>query len=946
MIFLMAFALLGLSLAFDNASGLKFFYSVEVLLSLHAALPVDITPFLVLGGMSVKEWHTLTPAEALLELGVDAGGLTGEDAASRLSRYGRNEIEEEKKETILSVFLRQFQSVLIFILIVAAAISILIGEPEDAIAILLIVVLNAVLGFSQEWEAEKAIEALKQMLSLRTVVIRDGHPQEVDAVLVVPGDIISLEMGNKVPADLHILEATTLQVDEAPLTGESIPVTKVMEPLPAETPLMERKNLAFMGTTVVNGRGKGLVVATGMETEFGKIAGLSLSITEDSTPLSRQMDLLGKSIGEISIAIAGLVILLGIFYGLEPLQMFLVGVSLAVAVIPEGLPAVVTLTLAVGVKTMMRRNCLVRHLSASETLGSVSVICTDKTGTLTKNEMTVTRIVTPKSAYRVTGSGYEPAGSYLRDGKEVNPENEADLEALLLAGFLSSNAELHHHEETGWEMIGTPTEGALVVAAHKARLADSAIHTLPLAVAEFSFNSARKRMTKVYQDSGDGVEIAYVKGAPELVLERSSWYLQNDEERELTPGIRSGLLASFEDLASGGLRVLALAHRRLPAGIEHSPDEVERDLVFLGVAGILDPARPEVMEAISKCGTSGIDVVMLTGDAPLTARAVGEAVGIPGTTVFTGTDIDEMDDSQLLANIRKVKIFSRVTAEHKLRIINVLENEGHIVAMTGDGVNDAPALKKAGIGIAMGIKGTDIAKEASDIVLVDDNFSSIVAGIEEGRREYDNISKFTRYLLSSNIGEIVAITGSLVLNLPLILIPVQILWINLVTDGVSALALGAEPAERDVMFQHPRSPEEKILNRKAASTLLLIGVWLGLLTIFVFIGRYQMSLEEARTLAFTGLVLFETINVLNFRSTRFPLHQIGLLSNPYLMLALGLTLIIQVVAVYHPYFQALLNTVPLAMNDWVFLALIGLPILFAGEIYKLSTLRQPIKTGG
>jgi Ca2+-transporting ATPase len=887
----------------------------------------------------VTAWYTLSPEKVLETLGVDAGGLSGAEAQERLDRFGRNELAEEKKTTKLSIFIKQFRSVLILILVVAAVISFFAGGVEDTIAIMLIVILNAILGFSQEWQAEQAVQALKQMLSLKSVVLRDGHSVEVDAVMVVPGDIVLLEMGKKVPADLALLETTTLQVDEASLTGESVPVTKSPGPLPPETPLMERQNMVYMGTTVINGHGKGVVVDTGMTTEFGKIAGLSQSISDEMTPLARQMDVLGKHLGEISIAVAGLVVLLGLFYGLEPLEIFLVGVSLAVAAIPEGLPAVVTLTLALGIKTMMRKNCLVRHLAASETLGTVSVICTDKTGTLTKNEMTVTRIATPSTIYEVTGSGYDPHGVFRVEEAEIDPAEDPDLSMLLRTGAMCNTAELVHSDESGWAILGTPTEGALMVAARKAGMSAPQERAESL-VMEFSFNSARKRMTAVYREKeGD---VAYVKGAPELILERSSRYLEGGVEMALTPEVRQRIQQTFQEFAGDALRVLGMAYRSLPPGTPQEPEVVETDLVFVGIAGILDPPRQEARNALKTCHRAGIDVIMLTGDAPLTAKAVGRALGMESEQALTGADLDGMEDQDILSALETTKVLSRVSAEHKLRIIDILERNGDVVAMTGDGVNDAPALKKAGVGIAMGIKGTDVAKESSDMVLVDDNFASIVSGIEEGRREYDNISKFTRYLLSSNIGEIVAITGALLMNLPLILIPVQILWINLVTDGISALALGAEPAERDIMQQQPRNQKESILRRKAGIAVFIIGMWLGLITIFVFRTRYEIDLEQARTLAFTGLVLFETINVLNFRSDRFSLHQTGFLSNPYLMVSLGLIILIQIGAVYLPFFQTLLGTVPIGVEDWFFLIILGVPVLLAGEGYKM--LRQGLKS--
>lgn len=887
--------------------------------------------------MPQTSWHTLDPAEAMEALGSGSGGLAGDEAGRRLGRYGRNQLTEERRQTPVKVFLRQFKSVLIFILIVAIVISLAIGETADAAAIALIVVLNAILGFSQEWEAEKAMAALRQMLGLRTVVLRSGEPMEIDAAEVVPGDIVLLEMGRKVPADVYVTESTTIQVDEASLTGESVPVSKTPGALPAGTPLAEQSNLAFMGTTIVNGHGKGVVTATGMQTEFGRIAGLSQQVTSETTPLARQMDVLGRHIGEIAIAIAAFVIVLGLVHGLEAFEMFLVGISLAVAVIPEGLPAVVTLTLAIGIKAMMRRNCLVRHLAASETLGAVSVICTDKTGTLTKNEMTVTKaVLADGSTFEVSGAGYDPAGGFFRNGTEVDAAAESGLEAMLRAGSLASNAQIVEREGS-WQLIGTPTEGAVVVAAMKAGVAAGAREGLENAT-EFSFNSQRKRMTVIYRSAGG--EIAFVKGAPEVVLERSSSWLADGREELLGEEERRRIRAGFEELAKDGLRVLAMARRKLPVGTPHDADAVERDLVFLGVAGILDPPRPEAKEAIRLCSSAGINVIMLTGDAMLTARAVGEALEMPGAAALNGAEIDAMDDTALKEALRETRIIARVSAEHKLRIIEILESDGHVVAMTGDGVNDAPALKKAGVGIAMGIKGTDVAKESSDMVLVDDNFASIVSGVEEGRREYDNIAKFTRYLLSSNIGEIVAIAGGLALNLPLILIPVQILWINLVTDGVSALALGAEPAERDVMRRPPRDPSEQILGRKTGMGVLLVGAWLGLMTILVFAGYLGTGEEEARTIAFTGLVLFETVNALNFRSLHYPLTKTGLLTNPWLMAALAGVVALQVAVVYHPWFQAFLSTVPLTAFDWLVLAAISVPILVAGEVWKILGLAK------
>ncbi|MDK2988729.1 MAG: P-type Ca2+ transporter type [Methanoculleus sp.] len=886
-----------------------------------------------MGGRPLPDWYTLSAEEVRRELGTGPAGLSPGEAEERLQRYGKNVLREEARETRLQVFLRQFKSVLIVILVIAAAISFLVGEPVDAAAILIIVVLNAILGFSQEWQAGEAIEALKKMLVQRAVVVRGGEQQEIDAAELVPGDLVILEMGERVPADLFIVEATSLEVDEAPLTGESSPVDKAPDSLPAGTALSERSNMAFAGTTVVNGRGRGIAVATGMNTEFGMIAGLSQRVEDETTPLSRQMDRLGRDLGLIAVGIAILVVIVGLLQQRGFLEMFLIGVSLAVAVIPEGLPAVVTLTLALGIKNMMRRNCLIRHLPASETLGAVSVICTDKTGTLTRNEMAVVRVRTPDAEVAVTGTGYAPEGEFLREGTPVDPLADPGLARFLRTVLLCNHATLNL-EEGGWRIFGTPTEGALVVAAAKAGLSRE---DAPAAAKEFSFNSTRKRMTIIYPEEGGFV--AHVKGAPEVLLARSSRLLRGDSVVPLTDDLRDALLAEIGDYASGGLRVLGAAYRPLPEGLEWTEETVEKDLIFLGFAGIVDPPRPEAAEAIRLSRSAGIDVIMITGDNPLTAYAIARDLGLSSEGALTGTDLEAMGDNELEERLRTTKVLSRVTAEHKLRVIDILARDREVIAMTGDGVNDAPALKKASIGIAMGIKGTDVAKESSDMVLVDDNFASIVAGVEEGRREYDNISRFTRYLLSSNVGEMVAIVGGLLLGLPLILIPIQILWINLVTDGLTAIALGLEPAERDVMQRRPRDPGESILTRNAYLIVLILGVWLGFLTIYAFLGLYEADLDRARTMAFTGLIIFELYNVLNFRSFRFPLHRIGFFSNPALFLAILGSLALQALVVYVPVLQTFLGTAPLTPGDWGLLALLGLPVLIAGEAYKILRLR-------
>lgn len=885
-----------------------------------------------MGTSDLTRWYSFTADEVLDKLNTSVDGLSTVEAQERLEKYGRNEIISKREETKLKVFLRQFTNVLIIILLVASLISFAIGEVIDSGTIMLIVLLNAVLGFTQEWKAEKAIEALKQMLGQRSKVIRAGETDEIDATLIVPGDVVVLEIGEKLPADVYIFESNSLSMDEAPLTGESIPVEKNFGVVSEEAILIDRSNMGYMGTTITNGWGKGVVVETGMNTEFGKIAELAQGVEEEETPLAKRLDVLGRHIGEISLVIAAFITLMGILQQRDIIEMFFIGVALAVAVIPEGLPAVVTLTLALGIKNMANRNCLIRKLPASETLGSTSVICTDKTGTLTKDEMTVKTIYLPGGTYEVTGSGYEPKGEFKIGEETIIPDEQPDLIRFLDAGLLCNHTTLSH-TGNNWSIVGTPTEGALVVAAHKAKIFKKDI-TSPQSpvVTEFSFNSVRKRMTVIYHY--DKTNTAYVKGAPEIILDRSAKYLADETITDLTESKKGEFHKAYEDLAGKGLRVLAVAYRGLPPNIEISADSVEKELIFLGFAGILDPARSEVSEAMKFCRSAGIDVIMMTGDSPLTAQFVADEIGLKSRGALNGKDIDNLPDPKLKNALKETKILARVSPAHKLRVIDILRKGGHTIAMTGDGVNDAPALKSASIGIAMGIKGTDVAKEASDMVLVDDNFASLVSGVEEGRREYDNILKFTRYLLSSNFGEIIAIAGAILLNLPLILLPVQILWMNLITDGMTALALGLEPTEKDVMQRKPRDPKQPILTRGAFAAISLIGLWIGAATIYVFTLDPEMTLDKARTLAFTGIIIFEKINVFNFRSLRFPLSKVGFWSNPYLLAAVLGTIGLQALAVYSPFLQTMLRTVPLAFGDWVILFVIGLPVLVAGEIYK------------
>ncbi len=884
-------------------------------------------------------WHALPADEVIHRLAADTThGLSAAEAGRRLARYGPNKLQAAKAETWYQVLARQFVDVLIGILLVAAAISFAIGEMGDAITIMAIVILNGILGFVQEWKAEKAMAALQQMLSPQCKVLRDGQEQTIAAADLVPGDLVLLEIGDRVPADLRIIEAINLKVDESALTGESLSVHKAVEAVAADAPLASRRDIAWMGTSITNGHARGVVVATGMQTEFGRIAQLTQSVKEEATPLQHKLAVLGKQLGLFSVAISVIVALTGWLLGKPLLEMFLTGVSLAVAVVPEGLPAVVTITLALGIRAMVRRRALLRRLQAAEALGAATVICTDKTGTLTRNEMTVRRIWLPGGEVMVTGSGYDPAGHFEVDDRKIDYRNRPDLLALLDTGLRCNHARVEKRAD-GWRQLGEPTEAALVVAAYKAWLSpDGEAHSLT----EFSFNSTRKRMT-VIENRPEG-RIAYVKGAPEVILERASRILDGEQERPLSDADRAAFTQAYTRMAESGLRTLALARRSLPEDIVLDEDAVETGLTLLGVVGIIDPPRAEVPEAIGLAHSAGIRVIMITGDAAPTALAIAQRIGMRVKRAITGHELDTLDDAQLLEALKGHVLFARTTPANKLRIVTLLQGLDQVVAMTGDGVNDAPALKKADIGIAMGLRGTDVAKGAADMVLTDDNFASIIGAVEEGRRQYDNIQKFVRYLLSSNTGEVVAIFVNILLGGPLILLPVQILWMNLVTDGMTAVALGLEPAEKGVMQRPPRAARQPILDRGGMLRILILGGYIGGATLWLFHHYLQAGGEDAvllaQTVAFTAIIVLEKMNVFNFRALGEPIRVIGFFSNPWVLGAWTLTIGLQVCAVYVPFLQEALHTVPLGWADWGLIFAIALPVFLSMEIYKTWRWRQ------
>jgi Ca2+-transporting ATPase len=874
-------------------------------------------------------WYAREAAEALTALGVDPErGLSTLEATDRLAIHGPNRFEAGARWRWHRALLGQFTDALIGILVIAALVALAVGEPVDAAAILAIVLLNGLLGFLQERSAERALAALRRLLSPRARVLRDGEDWEIDAARLVPGDIVLLRTGDRVPADLRLLEAVNLRADESLLTGESGSVAKSIEQVSSDATLADRRSMAWMGTGVSNGSARGVVAATGYDTEFGQIARLTESVREEATPLQARLTTLSKQLGGSGLLVSALVVAIGLAAGRELLEMFLTAVSLAVAVVPEGLPAVVTVTLAIGVRAMARRGALLRHLRAAESLGSSTVICTDKTGTLTENEMTMRAIWIAAGEVRVTGEGYAPDGEFISVAGEtpVNPWERPTLIALLETGLRCNHARVTRGEDGHWEAVGEPTEAALVVAARKAGIEPIEPH----AARELSFSSERKRMTIVEPD--DRGAVAHVKGAPEVILERCTRLLDGDQERELRDSDRQRVIEAYTRMASSGLRTLALARRSLPAGSLPADDLIERDLTLLGVVGILDPPRAEVRSAVETAVAAGVRVIVVTGDAARTASTIAARVGLEVDRIVDGGELERMSDDELRAALAERVLFARTAPADKLRIVTLLQDQGEIVAMTGDGVNDAPALKKADVGVAMGIRGTDVARGAADIVLTDDNFGSIVAAIEEGRRQYDNIQKFVRYLLSSNAGEIVAIVLNIGFGGPLILLPVQILWVNLVTDGLTAVALGVEPAEPDVMSRPPRPPRAPILDRRGALIVAGLGGYIGLATLLLFQSRLDGSSQElARTVAFTALIGIESVNVFNFRALRSPLWAVGLWSNRWLLAAWGAMLAVHLAAIYLPFMQAFLGTVALEPGDWLAVAGVSLPILVAVE---------------
>jgi Ca2+-transporting ATPase len=898
-------------------------------------------------------WHTLEIKEVLSSLGSDLRGLTQQEAKTRLEKYGPNELMENEKISPLKIFLDQFKNFLIIILLAATIVSAFIGEWLDAIVIFAIVIACAILGLYQEFKAEKAVEALKKIAALTARVIRRGEEVEIPARDIVPGDIVVLRTGDKVPADCRLIEEMNLKVDEAPLTGESKPVKKSILPLEKDdVAVADRKNMLYTATVVTYGHGKGAVTSTGMNSEFGKIATMIQEVEEEETPLKKRLDVIGKWLGIFSLIICAVAGTIGIIKGHGVIEMFIWGVSLAVAAVPEALPAVVTGALSIGVSKMAKKNAIVRKLPAVETLGCTTVICSDKTGTLTKNEMTVRRIYTNDKMFDVTGVGFQPEGEYLIDGNQVNPKEDPNLTLLLKISTLCNDVYLHQ-TNTRWSIIGDPTEGALLVSAIKAGIKVEALKKEMPRIGEVPFESERKRMSTIH--SINGIKVAYIKGAPEIILDLSTHLLKNGKIVLLTEEERGNILKVNEQMASNALRILGFAYRHLPEDLSgYSSETVEKELVFVGLQGMIDPPRDEVIEAMRHCKEAGIKAVMITGDHKLTAIAVAKELGqLPEegdqTRVLTGIELDRMNAQQLEDVIEEVVVYARVSPEHKLRIVDAFKKKGEVVAMTGDGINDAPALKRADIGVSMGITGTDVTKEASAMVLADDNFASIVAAVEEGRAIYDNIKKYLVYLISCNIAEILILGGSFFIGLPLPLVAIQILWVNLTTDGLPALALGVDPPDPDIMRRPPRDPQESVFSRRiiALMTVMALNITFVIVPLFFWYlksgGYYEQGVSEAmkegillkgQTIVLAMMVLFELINAYNNRSDQHSLFKVGFLKNKWLNWSVLSSVVLAVIVIQVPALDQVFHTSYLNMKDWVIVIIATLTIFPVVEITK------------
>ncbi len=954
-------------------------------------------------------WHAMSTEQVLEELQVPLeNGLTTEEAARRLEKYGPNQLQEAPRRSFIMLVLDQLKSLVIILLIIASVISALLGETVDAIAIISIVILNAVLGVIQESRAEQALAALKKLAAPEAQVLRDGHRTSIPARELVPGDVVFLEAGNFIPADIRLLEAVNLKVEEAALTGESTAVQKnASVVLLPDAPLGDRKNTVFMGTVVSYGRGHGVVASTGMHTQLGLIATMLQAVEEEETPLQKRLDDLGKTLVYGSLIVVALVFIIGFIRALDSIggwsqiftehglqeivDLFMIAVSLAIAAVPEGLPAVVTISLALGMQEMVRRHALIRRLSSVETLGSATVICSDKTGTLTQNAMTVTRIWVDGHFIDISGAGYKPEGEFFHEGKKIDIRDFPGALTTLWIGALNNDAQLDQFTSEDGEIthriVGDPTEGSILVAAAKAGLMTETMHSAFPRSGEIPFDSVRKRMVTVHTLVDPRMEIApaivagrseqyaiAVKGAPDVVLGLCAYYLNIDDRtvKPLDDAARQAILAANDALTQDALRVLGMAYRVIASmPDQENNDELEKDLIFTGLVGMIDPARPEVKPALLTARGAGIRTIMITGDYPNTARAIAQSISLlrPGHEVRTGAELNDLSDEQMREVVKTTDVFARVSPEHKMRIVDALRANDEVVAMTGDGVNDAPAIKLADIGVAMGITGTDVAKETADMVLTDDNYATIVSAVEQGRIIYANIRKFVFFLLSSNVAEIMIIFLATLTGLPTPLTAIQLLWLNLLTDGAPALALAMEKGDPDTMQQKPRAKNEPIINKTmgigiavqtvaqtgAVLTAFLIGLAWHLeagaivpqgMSTFAYLFQHNwngVDVQTAETMAFMTLSLCELFRAYTVRSERASIFQLGVFSNKWMQYAVGLSILLLVLVVTVPFLQPIFNTHNPTGTEWAIVFGLAVIPAIAEEITKFFLRRADAK---
>lgn len=896
---------------------------------------------------SSNNWYFLPidNAEKNLNTHIETGLETAE-VEKRIQQYGLNVLTSAPSRSVWSILVAQFTSLIVVLLIAAAGVALLLNETIEAFAILIVILLNAVIGFFTELQAEQAMTALRNQSVPTAHVFRDGKETQIPAENLVPGDVVVLSAGERVPADGRIIESVRLQIQEAALTGESLPVSKVDEVLPiseGEIPLGDRLNMGYMGTVITDGRGLMLVTDTGMRTEVGKIGTLIDEAVTQDTPLERRLEQLGRALIGIVGALCVIIVLAGLARGEELLHMVEVGISLAIAAVPEGLPAVATMTLALGVQRMAKNNALVRRLPAVETLGSTTVICTDKTGTLTKNEMTVTQIVLNGDQVDVTGTGYELQGKFMLNGQAINPQENKHLMLALQIGTLCNDAELEH-TSNGVVVLGDPTEGALIVAAEKARMDHDLQEETYDRVDEVPFDSDSKQMVTVHR-TPQGKLVAYMKGAPAAIMDSATHFMSHETIRPITEADREHIFDLNREMAENALRVLAVGYRDLEEGYSH--EDLTRDFIYVGLFGMLDPLREEAKLAIAECQDAGIRTIMITGDQPVTATEIARQLGIDrdrqGRQYRTvhARELDDIDDAGWQKIVSEASVFARVSPEHKLRIVEALQAQHQIVAMTGDGVNDAPALRKADIGVAMGIKGTEVAKETADMIIEDDNFTTIVRAVEQGRMIYSNILRFIHYLFSCNLSEILTVFISILIGWPLPLAALQILWLNIITDVFPALALALEPSAPNMMKHKPRDPQERLLNRSFAGLILWQGLLLAGVTLVGFAvgmnwyGTEGEGLNHAMTITFMTLALAQTFHAFNARSQMESTLNKRLFSNRWLWGAIAICVLLQVAAVYVPFLQVVLRTVPLNLEDWTLVMGLSLLPILVVEVVKL-----------